>query len=154
MCCCYCCFLSWKEINTSSLIDSSQFWPCMKMSSSALRRGAPGEVTSTATVAPTGGTRLPPRSFCRRVALSLWPVSLLSPRHQSFRLSHRCRSQGLQTSGREPEMQTDTWPLAEVMLATRKSWGCFFPLITGAASLVRKSAGQEKTKQKMAKSHI
>lgn len=33
-----------------------QSWPCMKMSSSAQRPGAQEEVTSTATVAPTGGT--------------------------------------------------------------------------------------------------
>lgn len=34
--------------------------------------------------------------------------------NQSLRLSHRCCSEGLQTSGWEPEMQTNTWPLTEV----------------------------------------
>lgn len=37
---------------------------------------------------------------------------------QPLGLSHRCCSEGLQTSGREPEMQADAWPLAKVHCQT------------------------------------
>lgn len=98
----------------SFLSTSFQFWPCMKMSSSARHQGAPEEVMSTATVAPTGGTAT--WDHCTLLVHDLqYPANVFDflP-NQSLRLSHCCCREGLQASGWEPEMQTSTWSLTEV----------------------------------------
>lgn len=116
-------FVLWMCVSLYELISflstSFQFWPCMKMSSSARHQGAPEEVMSTATVAPTGGTAT--WDHCTLLVHGLqYPANVFDflP-NQSLRLSHRCCREGLQTSGWEPEMQTSAWSLTEVCCQTK-----------------------------------